>query len=301
MAESAIGGFSEFTNIGGKSSENKLVYLRAHPVEESRPAKDAKEEDREDLYLPAAKGELKIPKFSRRHQFVDQILAGNPLVAEAMVNRMWGWMFGRGIVHPVDANDSFHPASHPGLLDWLSRDFEKSNYDVRRLLRHMALSRAYQLESTVKAGSDPQWFASGLTKPLIAESLYRSMGVALDVADPTAWNTTAKITEFANLFPDVLTEESLANVTQGLWLTNSAAVREMASVKNSKIVQRALGMEKSDLQVEHLYHRILGRLPDDEERSHCVDFLSSRVDHRQTAIESLVWALVTSAEFRFNH
>ncbi|MFN9639100.1 MAG: DUF1549 domain-containing protein [Pirellula sp.] len=301
MAESAIGGFSEFTNIGGKSAENKLVYLRAQPVEEPRPSKETKEEDRDDLYLPAANGELRIPKFSRRQHFVDRILTGNPLVAEAMVNRMWGWMFGRGIVHPVDAIDSFHPASHPGLLDWLSRDFEKSNYDVRRLLRYMALSRAYQLDSTVQIGSDPKWFSSGPTKPLTAESLYRSMGIALDVTDPAAWNTTAKINEFANLFPDVLTEESLANVTQGLWLTNSAAVREMASVKNSTIIQRAIGMEESDLLVEHLYHRILGRLPDDEERSHCVDFLSSRTDHLQTAIESLVWALITSAEFRFNH
>jgi hypothetical protein len=75
----------------------------------------------------------------------------------------------------------------------------------------------------------------------------------------------------------------------------------MASVKNSKVIQRAIGMEKSDLLVEHLYHRILGRQPGDEERSHCVDFLNSRADHRQTAIESLVWALITSAEFRFNH
>ena len=147
IAESAIGGFSEFTNVGGKSSENKLVYLRAQPIDEARPGKDVKEEDREDLYLPAAEGEPKVPKFSRRQQFVDQVLEGNPLVAEAMVNRLWGWMYGRGLVHPVDALDSFHPASHPGLLDWLARDFEHSKYDVRRLLRHLALSRAYQLDS----------------------------------------------------------------------------------------------------------------------------------------------------------
>lgn len=301
MAESAIGGFSEFTNIGGKSAENKLVYLRAQPVEESRPDKETKEEDRDELYLPAANGELKIPKFSRRQQFVDRILAGNPLVAEAMVNRMWGWMFGRGIIHPVDSIDSFHPASHPGLLDWLSRDFEKSNYDVRRLLRHMALSRAYQLESTGQTGSDPKWFSSGPTKPLTAESLYRSLSIALDVTDPVAWNSPTKIAEFANLFPDVLAEESLANVTQGLWLSNSVAVREMASMKNSKIVQRALEIEMPHPLVDHLFHRIFGRSPDDEERSRCVEFLSARAAHRHTAIENLVWALVTSAEFRFNH
>ncbi len=301
MAESAIGGFSEFTNVGGKSSENTLVYLRAKSIEEARPAKDVKEEDRDDLYLPAAAGEPKVPKFSRRQQFVDQVLAGNPLVAEAMVNRMWGWMFGRGIVHPVDALDSFHAASHPGLLDWLSRDFEHSQYNVRRLLRHMALSRAYQLESIATIGSDPKWFAYALAKPLTAESLYRSFQVALDVADPTAWNAVPKRAEFANLFPDVLTEESFANVSQGLWLTNSPSFREMVSAKNSKVVQQVLQIEAADRLVEHLFELIMGRGPDDEELAHCIGFLNARVDQRQAAVENLTWALITSAEFRFNH
>ena len=301
IAESAIGGFSEFTSVAGKSSENKLVYLRAQPIEEARPAKDMKEEDREDLYLPATEGEPKVPKFSRRQQFVDQVLDGNPLVAEAMVNRMWGWMFGRGIVHPVDSLDSFHPASHPGLLEWLSRDFEHSKYDVRRLIRSMALSRAYQLESKAAAGSDPKWFASAIVKPLTAEALYRSFLVALDVTDPAAWNAAPKRAEFVSLFPDVLTEESLANVTQGLWLTNSEPIREMVSAKNSKVVQQVLQIEKSDQLVERLFQLIMGRNPDSEELSHCVEFLDSRPDSRQAAVESLTWALITSAEFRFNH
>ena len=301
IAESAIGGFSEFTSVAGKSSENKLVYLRAKPIEEARPAKDVKEEDREDLYLPASEGEPKVPKFSRRQQFVEQVLDGNPLVAEAMVNRMWGWMFGRGIVHPVDSLDSFHPASHPGLLDWLSRDFEHSKYDVRRLIRSIALSRAYQLESKTAAGSDPKWFASAIVKPLTAESLYRSFLVALDVTDPVVWNAAPKRAEFVSLFPDVLTEESLANVTQGLWLTNSEPIRELVSAKNSKVVQQVLQIEKSDQLVERLFQLIMGRNPDNDELNHCVEFLDSRLDSRQAAVESLTWALITSAEFRFNH
>ncbi len=301
IGESAIGGFSEFTNIGGKSSENSLVFLRAKPIEEARPTKDVKEEDREDLYLPANGGEPKIPKFSRRQQFVDQVLEGNPLVADAMVNRMRGWMFGRGIVHPVDALDSFHPASHPGLLDWLARDFEHSKYDVRRLIRSMALSRAYQIESKAAAGSDPKWFASTIAKPLTAESLYRSFLVALDVTDPVAWNEASKRSEFTNLFPDVLTEESLANVSQGLWLTNSNPIRAMVSAKNSKVVQRVLQIEKPDQLVERLFGLVVGRAPDSEESGHCVEFLNSRTESRKDAVESLTWALITSAEFRFNH
>ncbi len=301
IAESAIGGFSEFTNIGGKSSENKLVYLRAKPIEEARPSKDEKVEDRDELYLPATDGEPKVPKFSRRQQFVDQVLDGNPLVAEAMVNRLWGWMFGRGLVHPVDALDSFHPASHPGLLDWLSRDFEHSNYNVRRLIRHLALSRAYQLESNAQAGSDPKWFASAIAKPLTAESLYRSMQVALDVSNPDDWNAEPKRTQFATLFPDVLTEESLANVSQGLWLTNSEPIRQMVSAKNSKVIQVVLQIEDPNHLVERLFELVMGRAPEEDERTHCVKFLTSRADNRQQAVESLTWALLTSAEFRFNH
>ncbi len=140
-----------------------------------------------------------------------------------------------------------------------------------------------------------------LAKPLTAESLYRSIQVALDVADPAAWNAAPKSAEFANLFPDVLTEESLANVSQGLWLTNSPSIREMVSAKNSKVVQQVLQIEAADRLVEQLFELIMGRGPDDEELAHCVGFLNARVDQRQAAVENLTWALITSAEFRFNH
>jgi hypothetical protein len=103
------------------------------------------------------------------------------------------------------------------------------------------------------------------------------------------------------LFPDVLTEESLANVSQGLWLTNSEPIREIVSSKNSKLVEQVLQIEKSDLLVEKLFGAIMGRGPDTEELSHCVEFLNSHAAGRQSAVESLTWALVTSAEFRFNH
>ncbi len=172
IAESAIGGFADFTNLRGQSSPNELVFLQRDPIVVERPAKDAKEEDREELYHPGSNGEPKVPKESRRQWFVDRVLAEHPLVAKAMVNRMWGWMFGRGLVHPVDAIDSFHPASHPELLEWLARDFEASHYDLRRLLRHLAASQVYQLESTSRAPVDPKFFAFARSKPLTAESLY---------------------------------------------------------------------------------------------------------------------------------
>ena len=78
---------------------------------------------------------------------MDEVARNHPLIARAFVNRMWGWMLGRGIVQPVDTLDSYHPASHPELLDWLSRDFADSGFDVRRLMRAIAASQTYQLAS----------------------------------------------------------------------------------------------------------------------------------------------------------
>lgn len=69
---------------------------------------------------------------------------------------------GRGIVDPPDEMNSKHPPSHPELLDWLSEDFAKHQYDVRRLLRAIVLSRGYQLAMGVttlhrRTRSPVQW------------------------------------------------------------------------------------------------------------------------------------------------
>lgn len=153
LSESAIGGFSEFSNIEGESFPNELVFLGDRRVEEPRPAKDAKPEDSPDLYVSIDKEEYRIPKFSRRQAFIENVLHDHPLLAKSMVNRMWGWMMGRGLVHPVDAIDSYHPASHPELLDWLSQDFAKSGYDVRRLIKGLAMNLLVHL--SLDRFSDP--------------------------------------------------------------------------------------------------------------------------------------------------
>lgn len=303
VSESAIGGFSDFSNLQGRSQPNELVYLGNRRAEEARPAKDVKEEDRDDLYHPSTNGLPRVPKFSRREQFAEVVLKDHPLLAQAMVNRMWGWMLGRGIVHPVDSLDSFHPASHPALLDWLGRDFAASGYDVRRLLKSLALTRAYQLSSSEKEFRDPQWFASALPKPLTAESLHRSLLVALDPIEAGQWNSVEHRTELSRLFPDVLTEESLSNVSQGLMLTNGKSINQLCSAEHSLFLKDILSASIDHRTlVMRLFVRILGREPDEDELQHCINFIAKGgVEKRNAAFEGLAWSLVTSSEFRFNH
>lgn len=181
VAESAIGGFSEFTNLRGRSSPNQLVFFKSPVVMEKRPDKETKEEDRDELYYPANGTEPKIPKFSRREQFVEQVLDDHPLLAQAMVNRIWAWMFGRGLIHPVDAMDSYHPASHPESL--------RGSHVISRIriticvecsAQHRAKPARTSWGPRQSSFDDPKWFASALAKPLTAEALYRSLQIALD-------------------------------------------------------------------------------------------------------------------------
>jgi hypothetical protein len=301
LKESAIGGFSEFANIRGSSAPNELVFLGSEPVPEVRPAKDVKEEDRDDLYVDQGEGEPRVPKFSRRQQFVEKVLTNHPLVSQAMVNRMWEHMLGRGLIHPVDAMDSFHPASHPELLQWLSRDFERSGYRIRHLLRSIALSHTYQLASSAAQPHDPALFSHALAKPLTAETFYRSIGTALELKNPDAFYALENRLLMSRLFPDVLTEESLANVSQGLMLSNSPLIQRFVSVAESHLLQR-LSAETDPAQVStQLFWALMHRKPDDEELQKCVTYLSQPARAREKLLEDLTWALLTSPEFRFNH
>ena len=76
----------------------------------------------------------------------------NPLFARVMVNRIWSWLMGRGIVETVDNfGVNGQRPSHPELLDWLAIRFKSNGYSVKKTIKDIMLSRAYQLASTFDA------------------------------------------------------------------------------------------------------------------------------------------------------
>jgi hypothetical protein len=73
----------------------------------------------------------------------------NPLTARVLVNRVWGWHFGQGIVRtPNDFGAQGEPPTHPELLDWLARDFMEHGWSLKRLHRLILLSSTYRMQST---------------------------------------------------------------------------------------------------------------------------------------------------------
>jgi len=110
----------------------------------------------------------------------------NPFFAKALVNRVWGYYFGRGIVEPVDDFRVTNPASNPELLDALARDFVDRKFDVKEMHRTILNSRVYQQSSRPNQYNrhDVANFARYYPKRLMAEQIYDSISQATGVFLP---------------------------------------------------------------------------------------------------------------------
>jgi Protein of unknown function (DUF1549)/Protein of unknown function (DUF1553)/Planctomycete cytochrome C len=306
LAESAIGGFINFTNLKKESQPALLVFLNGKSVPEKVPGPNEKEMDRPELYLvpPVKEGarphEPSVPRFSRREQFALAATTDNPMLARAMANRIWAAMLGRGIVNPVDEIDSRHRPSHPELLEWLTARFMEGGYRLKPLIREIALSRVYQLD-TKPAGKVtplPESFARGLDKPLTAEQLIRSIGVCL-VNKPEALITPELTAEFASAFPDVMPVNYNPTLNQALFLSNSPAVNGLLKPSPGSLLEQMLKQPGQAGAVKTAFVGVLGRAPDAAELQQCSTMLKG--DKPEQSAKNLVWALMTSAEFMLNH
>jgi hypothetical protein len=103
----------------------------------------------------------KVPATRRRAVLARWLTArSNPLTVRVLVNRVWGWHFGEGIVRtPNDFGAQGEPPTHPELLDWLAADLVEHGWRLKRLHRLLLLSRTYQMQSKASGPAlaiDPQ-------------------------------------------------------------------------------------------------------------------------------------------------
>lgn len=314
VAESAIGGFVKFTNLEKESQPAILAFPDGTVIPEERPEADAKEEDDPGAYVIAPPAEKEKPespaqpRFSRREKLAEAVVENNQGLARAFVNRVWAMLLGRGFVHPVDEMDSTHPASHPELLDWLAKDFERSGFDIKRLIRSVVLSRPYQLDARPRSNPPPapSRFAFGLEKPLSAEVLYRSVLVATGngtgTSDAIAAAAGAELGDaFKAAFPDLFPIEYNANLAQALFFSNNTHLDALLQSREGGTLSRVLKLEEPGARVKTAFETVFGRLPDPEEEEAAIAFLSDRRDKPETGLRHLMWALLSSAEFQLNH
>jgi hypothetical protein len=289
VGESAVGGNINFTNLKKESQPAVITLLTGKTLPEPESGGDKKEEDADDKYVDA-KAKVRVPKFSRRETFADAVTHDNPLLARAFVNRMWAVFMGRGLVHPADQMNARNAPSHPELLQWLAEDFAKSGYDVKRLVRGLALSRVYGLG---RGDAPPESFASAIERPLTAEQLAASWRVASGLAkeDEKLQRTVVMA------IPEVLPKEYNATFQQAQFLENAPVLAELLKSAPENSAERIEKLETDRERVAEAFIAVLGRSPDAEEAVAAEEFMKERGDKKSAAVRDLLWALMTSAEF----
>ncbi len=288
---------------------------------DGKELKEPKFDKGQEYVKPVAKGERGIPKYSRRAQLADQIVTkDNPRFARATTNRLWSFMMGRGIIDPVEYDHDANPPSHPELLQMLSDEFVASKHDVKAMIRAIVLSDAYQRTSEMPKGKDidPKVFGVASLKAMTPEqfafSLLQATGMiaAERKAQPKAnaaaiyAKMTGLATPIVNLFGTqagdaAFNQDFEATLDQTLFLANGATLREWLTPRPGSLLDRANAQKDAALVAEELYLSVLSRRPSTEESKEVSDYLTRRSADRVAALQDLAWALITSAEFRFNH
>jgi hypothetical protein len=242
----------------------------------------------------------------------------NPFFARNLANRVWGWMLGRGLVEPVDDVRATNPPSNPELLDALAKFTVENKYDVKKLIKLIAASRAYQTSSAPNATNekDEQNFSRALFKRPDAEVLLDMVCQATGVAERFTgspgitravqlWDSKAR-SDFLKLFgrPNRVTaceceRTREPSVAQVLNLLNSPEIQAKLT-HEAGTVARLVREQKDDAKlVEELYLTFFSRLPTEKEKALAVEYVAKRP--RRAACEDLAWAMLNSVEFLFNH
>src|SRR5262245_30046850 len=275
----------------------------------------------EEYVAPPGKEVKPVPKFSRRAQLAGDLAnAENVQFRRNIANRLWAHLMGRGLVHPLDMDHSGNPPSHPELLTLLADEIGALKFDTRAFLRELALSKTYQRSSEVPAGAkeaQPESFAAAPLKPLSPEQLALVLMQATGQTDVERKTLGAKLTEatlyarlsgnlgtFVNLFGNRPGQPAdfEASLDQALFLANGKLIRTwLAPNAAGNLLGRLVQLKEDGPVAEELYLSVLTRMPSEEERKDVAEYLKGRTQDRAAALEELAWALLASAEFRFNH
>ncbi len=257
----------------------------------------------------------------------------NAFFAKSVANRYWKHFLGKGLVEPEDDMRITNPPSNPELLDALSKQLTESGYDLKHLIRAICSSTTYQLSSSANELNirDTNCYSRFYPKRLSAEILLDCIDTvtgSVSTFDGMPAGTRAvelPDTSFASYFltvfgrPDSSTaceceRTNSSTLAQSLHLLNSKEMQSKLSADasraaawaNSAVVDTSLSpveniRKTGPERIRELYKRSLGRLPTESEQTIALEYLMQRADRLREAYEDLVWGVVNSKEFLFNH
>lgn len=311
--------FGDFKDKNGETRKVSMMFLSGTRVEaEALPEKEllAAIQAESKLIQEKAKAYAKTkelppePKFGNRKQLAKLALdvAHREMFARSIVNRLWFRFYGHGLVMRVDQMHTKNEASHPELLRWLTRDLIEHDYDLKRLIAGLVSSRAYARSSQWKGEAPPRdLFALAVIRPLTPAQWSLSYRVA---GDPQPYEFTGteearrkRIDELESktgvvTFIEQPREDFHIGIDEPLKLSNDEG---LIKGTGDKLVALLRKLPDPRRQIEEAVWAILSRPATQEDLELFGEYLEERKARPEEALRQMVWALINSPEFRFNH
>ena len=313
-------GLVKFKPTKGPERQAKLMFLTGAVVESDTVRELTKDEQKKEKELADKakkdKKPLPAPTFSARAKLVEVALEPKnaDFFARNIVNRLWHRFLGYGLVNPLDQLHAENRPSHPALLDALAKDTIAHQYDLKRLTRGIVLSRAYSRSSRYDSESFPleSTFALMQLKPLTPMQLATALKLAN--TDPKTFDglkpadaekkleqIEAQARGFASMIA-VPTDNFQIGVSEALLFSNGDRVqRDFLSDGGGTLLGRLKTEKDATAAAKLMIETVFGRPAADGEAKAFAEFAGRRADRQSDTYRNMLWALVTSAEFRFNH
>lgn len=257
----------------------------------------------------------------------------NPFFAKALVNRYWKHFFKRALIEPEDDIRDTNPPSNPELMAALEEHFIKSGFDLKALIKVITQSHTYQLSSMPNEYNlhDRQNYSRFYPRRLQAEVMLDSIDDlagstssfanlppgtrAIALPDNSYTNSSAFLKVFGRPNSASVCEcerEQTSSLAQSLHLMNSSEVKSKLAAGGGRAAQLAKEDEPIEARVKELYMAAFSREPRPEELKTAIEFLTTPVEDGKTKADAkkkptnkdfqdLIWALMNTKEFLFNH
>lgn len=244
----------------------------------------------------------------------------NPFFARAIANRLWAHYFGRGLVEPLDDMRATNPATNEPLLDALAKHLRELKYDLKAFTRALLNSRLYQMSSRTNSSnaSDEQNFSHAMPKAMPAEVLLDAISQATGVPEKfNGWPIGYRaIQVWDNRMPSYFfrifgrpvrasvcecERSNEPSISQALHLMNSEEIMNKIRAKQGTARRLADSSKQPREIIDELYLGTLSRYPNDKERALMLDVFAKAGDDRRAAVEDVLWALLNTRSFVYNH
>jgi len=255
----------------------------------------------------------------RRRVLADWLTSDdNPFFAKAIANRLWAHYFGRGLINPIDDIRGTNPATNDPLMEALARHFREVGYDMKAFTRTLLNSRLYQLSSRPLPSNtdDEQNFSHFIQKSLPAEVLLDAICQSTGVAEKfNGWPDGYRaIQVWDNRMPSYFfrifgrpvrasvcecERSGEPSISQALHLLNAPEIFEKITHRRGRARQLAASKRSPVQIIDELYLNTLSRFPSQDEKELMLQAFTE--SDRREATEDVLWALLNSKEFVFNH